>query len=163
MEFDEISTELIKRSRSSLVSAPLVSLTMLSSFFIPKYAAPRQIEGVGPVRSHHHHHHHHTYADDGGLSSDSGISDDEGEFTNPHESTPPTSKPILDMRIPTKPPQFVVHAPSPSPPTPTPGNLPISSFFTRFDKNAHHDEITIEQAILCLEAELRRPRVRRRY
>ena len=33
----------------------------------------------------------------------------------------------------------------------------ISSFFTRFDKNAQHDEITIEQAILCLEAELGRP------
>jgi len=33
----------------------------------------------------------------------------------------------------------------------------ISSFFTRFDKKAHHDDITIDQAIHCLEAELGRP------
>jgi phosphatidylserine decarboxylase len=32
----------------------------------------------------------------------------------------------------------------------------VSSFFTRFDK-PHHDEITIDQAIQCLEAELGRP------
>ena len=120
MEFDEIFTELIKRSRPSLVSAPPVSLTIFSSFFIPKYAVPRQTEGVGTVRSHHNQ----TYADDGGLSSDSGISDDEGEFTDPQESNLPISKPILDIRIPAKPPQLVIHAPSPSPPTPTPGNLP---------------------------------------
>ena len=33
----------------------------------------------------------------------------------------------------------------------------VSSFFTRFDKKAHHDDITIDQAIQCLEAELGRP------
>ena len=33
----------------------------------------------------------------------------------------------------------------------------VSSFFTRFDKKAHHDDITIDQAIHCLEAELGRP------
>ena len=32
----------------------------------------------------------------------------------------------------------------------------VSSFFTRFDK-AHHEEITIDQAILCLEDALGRP------
>ena len=33
----------------------------------------------------------------------------------------------------------------------------VSSFFTRFGKKAHHDDITIDQAIQCLEAELGRP------
>lgn len=33
----------------------------------------------------------------------------------------------------------------------------VSSFFTRFNKKAHHDDITIDQAIQCLEAELGRP------
>jgi phosphatidylserine decarboxylase len=33
----------------------------------------------------------------------------------------------------------------------------VSSFFTRFDKKAHHDDITVDQAIQCLEAELGRP------
>lgn len=33
----------------------------------------------------------------------------------------------------------------------------VSSFFTRFDKKPHHDDITIDQAIQCLEAELGRP------
>jgi phosphatidylserine decarboxylase len=33
----------------------------------------------------------------------------------------------------------------------------VSSFYTRFDKKAHHDDITIGQAIQCLEAELGRP------
>ena len=33
----------------------------------------------------------------------------------------------------------------------------MSSFFTRFDKKALHDDITIDQAIQCLEAELGRP------
>ena len=33
----------------------------------------------------------------------------------------------------------------------------VSSFFTRFDKKAHHDDLTIDQAIQCLEAELGRP------
>ena len=33
----------------------------------------------------------------------------------------------------------------------------VSSFFTRFDKKAHHDDITIDQAIQCLETELGRP------
>jgi hypothetical protein len=33
----------------------------------------------------------------------------------------------------------------------------VSSFFTRFDKKAHHDDITVDQAIQCLETELGRP------
>jgi len=33
----------------------------------------------------------------------------------------------------------------------------VSSFFTRFDKKPHQDDITIDQAIQCLEAELGRP------
>ncbi|KAF8808440.1 hypothetical protein BYT27DRAFT_7188951 [Phlegmacium glaucopus] len=102
MEYDEIFTELNKRSRPSLVSA-----------------APT--EGVGTVRSHHLH----SYDDDGGLSSDSGNSDDEAEFTDPQEGSPPASKPALDIHIPNKPPQLVIQSsPNPSPATPTPGNLP---------------------------------------
>ena len=33
----------------------------------------------------------------------------------------------------------------------------IASFFTRFGKKPHEDEISIEQAVMCLEAELGRP------
>ena len=33
----------------------------------------------------------------------------------------------------------------------------IASFFTRYGKNLHEDEISIEQAIMCLETELGRP------
>ena len=33
----------------------------------------------------------------------------------------------------------------------------VSSFFTRFDKKPHEDDITIDQAIQCLETELGRP------
>ena len=33
----------------------------------------------------------------------------------------------------------------------------VSSFFTRFGKRPHHDDITIDQAIQCLETELGRP------
>ena len=33
----------------------------------------------------------------------------------------------------------------------------VSSFFTRFGKNPYHDDLTIPQAIQCLEAELGRP------
>ena len=33
----------------------------------------------------------------------------------------------------------------------------IASFFTRYGKNPHEDEISIEQAVMCLETELGRP------
>jgi phosphatidylserine decarboxylase len=33
----------------------------------------------------------------------------------------------------------------------------IASFFTRYGENSHEDEISIEQAVMCLEAELGRP------
>jgi phosphatidylserine decarboxylase len=33
----------------------------------------------------------------------------------------------------------------------------VSSFFTRYGKKPHEDEISIEQAVMCLEAELGRP------
>ena len=77
------------------------------------------MEGVGTVRSHNHD----TYDDDGGLSSDAGNSDDEEDFTDAQEGQLPASKPILDVQIPPKPPQLVIHAVSGSPGTPTPGNL----------------------------------------
>ena len=120
LEFDEIFTELIKCSRPSLVSAPPVGFRICSSFPISKCPAPCQTEGVGTVRSHKYH----AYDDDGGLSSDAGNSDDEGEFTDAQEDSPFSSKPTLDVQIPAKPPQLVIHAASNSPGTPTPGNLP---------------------------------------
>ena len=120
LEFDEIFTELIKCSRPSLVSAPPVSFRICSSFTICKSAAPFQTEGVGTVRSNKYQ----AYDDDGGLSSDAGNSDDEGEFIDAQEDNPPAPKPNLDVQIPAKPPQLVINAVSNSPGTPTQGNLP---------------------------------------
>ena len=79
-----------------------------------------QTEGIGTVRSHKYH----AYDDDGGLSSDNGNSDDEGEFYDAQEYNSPVSKPSLDIQIPTKPPHLVIPAVSNSPGTPTLGNLP---------------------------------------
>ena len=86
--------------------------------------APYQTEGVGTVRSHKYH----AYHDDGGLSSDAGNSDDEGEFIDAQEDSTLASKPSLDIQIPTKPPQLVLPVVSNSPGTPTPGNLPTPTF-----------------------------------
>jgi phosphatidylserine decarboxylase len=33
----------------------------------------------------------------------------------------------------------------------------VNSFFTRFGKNAHEDELTVDEVIMCLETELDRP------
>ena len=80
-----------------------------------------QTEGVGTIRFHNDH----TYDDDGGLSSDAGNSDDEGEFADIQDDSPPASKPNLDVQIPAKPPQLVIHA-ADSPGTPTQGDLPTA-------------------------------------
>jgi phosphatidylserine decarboxylase len=120
LEFDEIFTELMKCSQPSLVSAPPVSFRISSSFSISKYPAPCQTEGVGTVRSHKYQ----AYDDDGGLSSDAGNSDDEGEFADAQEDIPSSVKQSLDVQIPANPPQLVIHPVSISPGTPTPGNLP---------------------------------------
>ena len=121
LEFDEIYTELIKCSRPSLVSALAVSFRFCSSFSISKCTALCQTEGIGTVRSNKQQ----AYDDDGGLSSDAGNSDDEGEFTDAQEDNSPTFKPSLDVQIPnTKPPELVIHPASTSPSTPTPGNQP---------------------------------------
>ena len=117
MEFDEIFTELVKRSRPSLVSAAPVSLSLLLSLLISKYDISRQTEGVGTVPSHYYH----TYNDDGGLSSDDGNSDDEADEVDVQEVGPPPSKPT---NIPGKPPQLAINPIPISPATPTPGNLP---------------------------------------
>jgi phosphatidylserine decarboxylase len=76
-----------------------------------------QTEGVGTIRFNNN-----TYDDDGGLSSDAGNSDDEGEFADVQEDNLPAPKPNLDVQIPAKPPQLVIHA-SDSPGTPTQGDL----------------------------------------
>ncbi|KAF4622347.1 hypothetical protein D9613_009567 [Agrocybe pediades] len=70
MEFDEIYGELVKRSRPSLVSAP-------------------PTEGVGTVRSNQAT--GANYEDDGGLSSDEGETEDEAEFMDASDTTPPLS------------------------------------------------------------------------
>ena len=121
LEFDEIFTELVKCSRPSLVSAPPVSFHICSIFPISKSTAPCQTEGIGTIRSNKQH----AYDDDGGLSSDAGNSDDEGDFTDAQDDNLPSSKPNLDVQIPNlKPPQLAIHPVTTSPGTPTPGNLP---------------------------------------
>jgi phosphatidylserine decarboxylase len=90
-------------------------------FSISKCTAPCQTEGIGTVRFNKQH----VYDDDGGLSSDAGNSEDEGEFNYAQDDNPPASKPNLDVQIPNpKPPQLAIHPVSTSPGTPTPGNLP---------------------------------------
>ena len=81
LEFDEIYTELIKCSQPLLVSALAVSFRFCLFFSISKCTAPCQTEGIGTVRSNKQQ----AYDDDGGLSSDAGNSDDEGEFTDAQE------------------------------------------------------------------------------
>ncbi|KJA14260.1 hypothetical protein HYPSUDRAFT_59467 [Hypholoma sublateritium FD-334 SS-4] len=96
MDFDEIYGELVKRSRPSLVSAP-------------------PTEGVGTVRSTSAIGVSQQLQDDGGLSSDSDESDDDAEFVDASDTTPPNSggpsgpssraasrspKPLLDLYIP---------------------------------------------------------------
>ncbi|KIM40811.1 hypothetical protein M413DRAFT_446183 [Hebeloma cylindrosporum] len=113
MEFDEIFAELVRRSRPSLVSAP-------------------PTEGVGTIRSNQGVH----FEDDGGLSSDNDDSDDEGEFMDTSDTTPPPTaspKPLLDIYIPPSStavprppfrlPELTIQPSSPATPTPG-GNLP---------------------------------------
>ncbi|KAF8957740.1 phosphatidylserine decarboxylase-domain-containing protein [Flammula alnicola] len=121
MEFDEIYSELVKRSRPSLVSAP-------------------PTEGVGTIRSNQIGGAH--YQDDGGLSSDPDDSDDEAEFVDASLHTtlfrplpPPSSadtdrtQPVVGQAPPQPRPPFNLPElkilPS-SPATPTPGNLPTA-------------------------------------
>jgi phosphatidylserine decarboxylase len=59
------------------------------------------------------------FVDDNYLNSD-----DEGDCVDAQEESSPISNPILDVQIPAKPPQLVIHLDSNSPGTPTPGNLP---------------------------------------
>ncbi|KJA25211.1 hypothetical protein HYPSUDRAFT_214202 [Hypholoma sublateritium FD-334 SS-4] len=97
LEFDEIYRELVKRSCPSLISAP-------------------PTEGVGTVRSTSAAGVSQQLQDDGGLSSDSDDSDnDDVEFVEASDTTPPTSgglsvpssraasrspKPLLDLHVP---------------------------------------------------------------
>ncbi|KAF9534069.1 phosphatidylserine decarboxylase-domain-containing protein [Crepidotus variabilis] len=118
MDFDEIYSELVKRSRPSLVSAP-------------------PTEGVGTVRSSQGG--RNDYEDDGGLSSDSEDEDEDEEFVDASDTSLPTTvttPQLSDLQIPQtstpdsypssgqlKPPELTVEPTTPETPTadqPTP-------------------------------------------
>ncbi|KAF9461635.1 phosphatidylserine decarboxylase-domain-containing protein [Collybia nuda] len=136
MEFDEIFTELIRRSRPSLVSAP-------------------PTEGVGTIRSHQS---GAVFQDDGGLSSDDSDDEDDGEGDHHHDdsgregvsaflappggmsaqyeggrSTPSTpTTPLSEIYKPPGPPHLTIQPSSPATPTQgpdtkTPTASPLSS------------------------------------
>ena len=104
MDFREIYTELIRRSRPSLVSAPPIChpLPLHLTYPLTNLLHPYQTEGVGTIRSHQH---SPEYKGNGRIGFDEEpepeASDDEEEDLTPnmkYESERPTSPALADVR-----------------------------------------------------------------
>jgi phosphatidylserine decarboxylase len=97
MDFQEIYTELVRRSRPSLVSAPPVRLYShpnSPAHSLTNSLTPYQTEGVGAIRSHQH---GPEYEDDGGISSDE---EPEAEASDDEDEEPiPIPNPNLNVHL----------------------------------------------------------------